>query len=460
MIPFPSTVDRAFGEFMQAHPCTGLLVALSGGADSVVLLHVASRYREKLGYRLEALHVHHGIRGAEADRDRDFCIALCSRLNIPLTVKEYDIPSLAKTEKTGMEETARKYRYLALEEVADAHQLDGIATAHTATDNMETVLLQLTRGTASLHGIPPMRGAYLRPLLSITREEILSYLQSHGLPHAEDSSNQSDEYSRNLIRHRVLPILRELNPRVEEAFGRATACAREDEDFLQSLALPPARRGDACEIATLPPPIRSRALIARTKQLGLGLLSQVHVDALIRLCEEAVPHSALSLPGGSVVIEDGKLVRKSTPLIVEDWEIELHSGENLLPNGSILHFLRDCEADTQKYTAHQQNIYKLLINATLNFATIEGTVTARNRRAGDRILSGGIHRSVKKLFCDRKVPLAERSHTPIVCDDHGILWIPALNLLRDGAVGVGSPNICLQRNTKDPISTIPLGGTI
>lgn len=460
MISFPTAVDRAFGEFMQAHPRKSLLVALSGGADSVALLHVASRYREQLGYRLEALHLHHGIRGAEADRDRDFCIAFCNRLNIPLTVKEYDIPSLAKTEKAGIEETARKYRYLALEEVAAAHQQDGIATAHTATDNMETVLLQLTRGTASLHGIPPTRGAYLRPLLKVTREEILLYLQMNDLPHMEDSSNESDEYSRNLIRHRVLPVLCRMNPRVEEAFGRAIARAREDEEFLQSLAMPAAERGDVGELSALPAPIRSRALIARAKLLGIDSLSQVHVDALIRLCQEAIPHSALSLPGGAVAIEDGKLVRKISPMIIADWEVTLQDGANLLPDGSVLQLWRNCEADTQKYTAHQQNIYKLLINATLNFATIEGTVTARNRRAGDRILSGGMHRSVKKLFCDRKVPQAERSCTPVICDDHGILWIPALNLFRDDAVGVGSPNVCLQRSTEDPISTIPLGGDL
>ncbi len=443
MIPCHSAVDGAFCAYMETHPRRGLLIALSGGADSVVLLHLASRYRERFGYRLEALHVHHGIRGAEADRDREFCIEYCQRLCIPLTVREYDVPSLATLEKTGLEETARKYRYLALEECAAAHDLDGIATAHTATDNMETVLLQLTRGTASLHGIPPTRGAYLRPLLTVTREGILSYLNAYALPHVEDSSNDSDAYSRNLIRHRVLPVLRQLNPRAEEAFGRAVANAREDDDYLQALALPAARRGNVSELAALPAPLRSRALIARCQLLGICGLSEVHVNALVRLCSDAVPHASLSLPGGAVAVEDGLLVKKSAAPAMGDWEVELRMGENPLPDGSILCVFRENEEETQKYIAHQQNIYKLLINATLNFATIEGTMVARARRSGDRIRSGGIHRRVKKLFCDAKIPVADRSFSPVICDRNGILWIPELCRVRDGAMKDGTSCIHL-----------------
>lgn len=433
MNPSPSNADRAFRTFMEAHPRSGLLIALSGGADSVALLHLSSRHQAQFDYRLEALHVHHGIRGAEADRDREFCQALCERLQIPLTVVEYDIPSLAAAEKTGLEETARKYRYLALEERAAARDLDGIATAHTATDNMETVLLQLTRGTASLHGIPPMRDAYLRPLLSLTRADILSYLNLHELPHVEDSSNESDTYSRNLIRHRVLPVLRQLNPRAEEAFGRAVAHAREDDEYLQALAAPAAERGDVRELSSLPAPLRSRALIARCALLGIGPLTEAHTAALARLCTDAVPHASLSLPGGAVAVENRLLVRKETSAPMGDWEVVLQMGENLLPDGSILFLSRESEEDFQKYIAHQQNIYKLLINVTLNFATIEGTMVARARRAGDRILTGGMHRNVKKLFCDAHIPIDQRPYAPLICDKNGILWIPLLSKFRDGA---------------------------
>ncbi len=447
-----SSVERAFCDFIDSTPHSRVLLALSGGADSVVLLHLLHRFQSAYGYQLEALHVHHGIRGAEADRDRDFCSALCKEWKIPLTVAHYDIPSLAAMEKAGLEETARKYRYQALDEFAQAHGFDAIVTAHTATDNVETVLMQLTRGTASLHGIPPVRDAYLRPLLKVSRADILSYLNEYDLPHVEDSTNESNDYSRNLIRHQVLPVLRQLNPRMEDAFGRAVTHSKEDDDYLQSLAAPFAERGAVQELTALPAPLRSRALIARCGKLGIGALSETHLRALARLCADAHPHASLSLPGGSVAIEDGLLVRAHRTVDPEDWEIELHPGENSLPDGSLLYMLLESDGDLEKYIAHQQNIYKLLIKITINFATIEGTVIARSRRAGDRILCGKMHRSVKKLYCDAHVPIADRPNSPLVCDENGILWIPRLGMVRDGAAADGSAQVrlfWLQKDAKE-----------
>lgn len=438
----PASLDTLYRGFIQAHPCRGLLIALSGGADSVTLLHLALRHREEFGYRLEALHVHHGIRGDEADRDMAFCQTLCSKLNIPLTVIKLDIPALAETDKTGVEETARKYRYQALENYSRSKGLDAIATAHTATDNLETVLLQLTRGCGSLLGIPPVRGIYLRPLLSATRADILRYLDEWELPHVEDSSNESDAYSRNLIRHRVLPALLEINPQAEAAFGRAVTLSRDDNAYLDELASGAAESGRIVNIASLPPPLRSRALKARCKTLGIGELSHGHLQALMRLVERGVPHSSLSLPGGSVSVEDGLLVRTKSHAAYPDWEIQLQMGENHLPDGSMLYLSLEDEEELKKYISRQQNIYKLLTKSVLNFDTIERTMIARPRRAGDRILSGGIHRSVKKLYCDRHLPMEIRCTAPLICNENEILWIPAIKMIRDGAAS--SPNAPLH----------------
>ncbi len=427
-----SSAQRAFCGFLSAHPCRGLLIALSGGADSVALLHLAQRMQAQFGYRLEALHVHHGIRGAEADRDRDFCHGLCASLEVPLTVVCYDIPALSAADKTGLEETARNYRYRALADHAAARDLDAIATAHTATDNLETALLQLTRGVASLRGIPQKREIYIRPLLSVTREEILAYLGDNHLSYVEDSTNASCDYSRNLIRHRVTPVLRTLNPRVEEAFGRAITRATEDDDYLQSLAAPYALRGDAREMAALPAPLRSRALVARCKQLGIGSLADLHITALTELVRAARPHSALSLPGGTVAIEEGYLVKKADRPSVDDWSIPLSVGENRLPDESFLFIDPTGGQEFEKKLAASQNIYKLLINGRAKFATIDGVTVARSRLAGDAILSGGMHRSVKKLFCDAHIPPAKRPLIPVICDREGILWIPGIDRRRDG----------------------------
>lgn len=426
--------ERLYCRFLDSQPpFGGLLVALSGGADSVTLLHLAHRMADRYGYRLEALHVHHGIRGDEADRDRDFCKQLCDRLHIPLSVVELDIPALAKAEGRGLEETARLYRYQALQNYAAKHSLDRIATAHTATDNLETVLLQLTRGSGSVIGIPTVRDCYLRPLLRATRADVLAYLQEWDLPHMEDSSNKSDELSRNLIRHRVLPVLQELNPKAEEAFARAAMLSREDNAYLDSLASAAADSGNIREIAALPLPLRRRALKQRCAILGLNGVEYVHLEALLTLVENGIAHSSLSLPGGAVTIEEGQLIRKDAPIHFAPWEIPLHMGENSLPDGSMLYLSTESEEDVKKYTITQQNIYKLLIKDTLNFATIEGTIVARSRKAGDRILSGGMHRSVKKLYCDQKLSLSERSASPLICDANQILWIPALGKRCDQA---------------------------
>ncbi len=442
MMHHHSIPDAAFCGFMKEHPCNGLLVALSGGADSVVLLHLAHRHQPTFGYRLEALHVHHGIRGQEADRDALFCQALCDQLQIPLRIVHYDIPALAKADGKGMEETARHYRYLALTQYTQEAHLERIATAHTATDHMETVLFQLTRGTGTIHGIPPVRDAYLRPLLSVGRSEILAYLQAHGLSHVEDSTNADECYTRNLIRRQVVPTLMQINPQAEQAFLRAAKFSGEDDAYLYKLAAISAQDGHCREMAELPAPLRRRALILRCRILGIEGLTARHLEDLNKLIVANVPHSRLSLPGGILVIENGCLIRWTMSQPIDRYKLELHPGENYLPDGSILCWLTGDRDEIQKYTAHQQNIYKLLTKTTLNFATIKGRMFARPRQAGDQIISGGMHRSIKKLYSAAGLSPALRSSAPILWDIRGAIWISALNLLRDGVSPDDSTEVC------------------
>jgi tRNA(Ile)-lysidine synthase len=362
-----------------------------------------------------------------------FCQSICSQWEISLQCVKLDIPALAQSDKIGLEEAARKYRYRALEQCAAAGGINTIATAHTATDNLETVLLQLTRGCSSVIGIPPVRDAYIRPLLSATREDILRYLEEWNLPHVEDSTNESDSYSRNLIRHRVLPVLLELNPKAEAAFQRATTCSRQDNAYLDEMAAPFAERGKVSEIAELPLALRTRTLKIRCEQLGLQELSHTHLLALSRLVERGASHSSLSLPGGCVSIEDGYLVLTPPSEESSDWEILLKMGENPLPDGSMLYLSDEPDEKLEKYIFSQQNIYKLLTKCTVNFATIERTVIARPRRAGDRILYGGMHRSVKKLYCDAHLSLETRRTAPLICNETDILWIPIIKMISDRA---------------------------
>lgn len=292
-------------------PGLRLAVALSGGADSTALLrtlHAANNLpRESLGLGLSAIHIHHGLRGAAADRDQSFAEALCAQLGVPLTVRAVDTPTRAQTAAETLEEAARALRYAAFTDLIAAGEADAIATAHTADDQAETVLMKLLRGawTAGLAGIFPVievkssagrTGRILRPLLATSRTAVELYLRSLGQPWVEDETNADLAFTRNRLRHRVLPLLRELNPSLDSTLGNLAELARDDEAYwigeldrlLPGLLLPgkPVRGGGRANATTpdsatlavelerlrpLAPALRRRVLRAMARRLGVEL---------------------------------------------------------------------------------------------------------------------------------------------------------------------------------------------
>ena len=213
------TVKRTISDYMMLETGENVLVALSGGADSTALL---LSLRE-LGYPVRAFHLNHCLRGAESDRDEAFCRRLCEKLGVELTVERVDIAAAAGD--SAVEETARRIRYARLEHAAHGAQ---IAVAHNADDNLETVLFHLVRGSGAkgVSGIPPVRGAVIRPLLFAERREIEAFLRENGQDYVTDSSNLSDDYTRNRLRHSVLPVLRGINEQAAQA-GQGTAVPQE-----------------------------------------------------------------------------------------------------------------------------------------------------------------------------------------------------------------------------------------
>ena len=206
-------------------PGGGVLCAVSGGADSVYLLCRLCELRESLGLRVWAAHYNHCLRGAESDRDEAFVRALCAGLGVEAYSGRGDVAAFARENGLGTEDAARRLRYGFLEQTADALGADAIATAHTADDNAETMLLNLARGAGlrGLCGIPPRRGRVIRPILGVTRAEIDAYLELKGVGHVEDSTNAGDDYARNRIRHHAVPALRSVNPEFSRAASRAAA---------------------------------------------------------------------------------------------------------------------------------------------------------------------------------------------------------------------------------------------
>lgn len=286
-------------------PGSTLVCAVSGGKDSVCLLHVMRSLQKELFITVKAAHLNHQLRGEESDRDEAFVRNLCESLSVPLTVSRADV--LARCKETGesVEEAARvlRYRFFA--------SLEGVvATAHTQDDNLETVLLNLVRGTAlrGLCGIPPKRGRIIRPMLCVSRAEVEAYLEQHALSHVEDSSNASSLPLRNRLRHEVVPLLARENPKLSSAVFHMSEILREEDAYLDKEAASLLRRarlpdgGWSCRaLRDAPDALLLRAMRQLLSELSVSKPSRAHVEALMRLVVGKDGSQSVTLPGGKIL---------------------------------------------------------------------------------------------------------------------------------------------------------------
>ena len=290
---------------------TSVLCAVSGGADSIYLLHQLKSLESQRKLNIFAAHFDHGLRGEESRRDKEFTRQQCAALNVPCTVGSGNVAEYAAENHIGREEAARILRYLFLDETADLLHCDWIATAHTANDNAETVLMNLCRGAGSrgLAGIPPVRGRLIRPLLQTGRNEIVSWLSENGIPWVEDSSNSDDAFTRNRFRHSILPLMLEENQSFLDAVGRTAELLREDDACLCREAEEFIRQNyvenmiPAKALLKLEPAVAARVLRIIC---GTGL-SLERTNALLRFAEGS-ERGILELPGQKVLRSKGKLV--------------------------------------------------------------------------------------------------------------------------------------------------------
>ncbi len=261
---FLDKVRSAAADYRMTEKGDAVVAALSGGADSVSLLFALRELSEELGISVSACHINHRLRGEDSDSDMRFCVELCKGLDIPLEVRGADVRSMQRKHES-LEECARRVRYDFFAEVSGGKR---IATAHTANDSMETALLNLMRGTGlkGLCGVPPVRGNIIRPLIYCTRAEVEDYCRSHGLTWVTDKTNLSQDYTRNKVRHIILPEMLKINGSLLDTAVRMQKNLREDSDFLEEMAeraMESSRRPggyDAAALAALPKPIRSRVI--------------------------------------------------------------------------------------------------------------------------------------------------------------------------------------------------------
>ena len=417
-----------------------VLCAVSGGADSVCLLHLLWQRQEELGLAVLAAHYEHGIRGDESLRDAAFVQDFCARRGIPCVTEHGDVPGFAASAGLGIEEAARKLRYDFLQRSAQALDCRYIATAHNADDNAETLLLNLCRGAgaAGLRGIPARRGNIVRPLLGLTRQEIEEYLDREGLPHVEDSSNGGDAYRRNRLRHSVLPVLRELNPAFARAAGRTARLLGEDEDCLSALAADfIAAQFDGESLAldalrALHPAVASRVL----RQLCPRALSLEHVEAL-RILSQGEGPGFCDLPGLRVRRERGRLWFVPEAAAPEIPDRELVPGQWLeAPELGLRLFAEEGVCG--------QEINDLFKTYLFKSENICGKIAFTGRKDGDRIRPAGrgCSKSLKALFAEAGMSLAERARTPVFRDEAGPLAIYGLAVAERAVPREG--DVCLR----------------
>ena len=393
-----------------------VLCAVSGGADSMCLLH----YLHSHGIDVVAAHYEHGIRGEESVRDMLFVEQYCESRGIPFTCHRGNVPDYAAFYGMGMEEAARQLRYEFLASQREKYRCRFIATAHNAEDNAETVLMNLIRGSGAkgLSGIPYRRVWLIRPLLGVSRAEIEAYLEENAVPHVEDSTNQSDDYTRNLIRHRIMPLMKQINPGFNEAIARTTSLMRWDEHCLEVLSLEfldrheaPDGSIDCAALLEAPFAIGSRALRARLQGLSFE-----HVTDILAFAAGS-GYGELDVPGRRIVRDGGRLYLEVPEHPVLKEQALTVGTELLLREAGLRLRIEICE-----YTGEVNDLFK---TSYLKYEIINSNLRVGPRRAGDKLrpMGRGCTKTLKSLFMEAKIPAAKRDAWPVIRDESGPLLV-------------------------------------
>ncbi len=416
-------VLSAVNQYQMLENGESVVVALSGGADSVSLLHSL----KSLGFSVSAVHVNHNLRGQESDFDEEFCRNLCQKLEIPLTVVSVDVKSYAQQNKLSLEEAARVLRYKALQETAGELK---IATAHTVNDSFETSLFNLVRGTGvSGIGIPPVRGNIVRPLINCTRQDVEAYLAQNGLGYVTDSTNLQENCSRNIIRLSVIPQLLRLNPSLFKTFANSQSAFYSSSEYILSQA---------------------SALVESAKVTGGYQFNKGTNDALLSaavsiiLKEQGIEPSfdkitsvkQILFTGGKVNIKKGVYVLCSLGKLSFEYtcnapaETAVNFNETVLFGSKKIKFTQISQFNISNYN-------KAELKYILDPLLIQGGSVVRSYLGNEKITlwGRGFSSTVKKLLAD--CPPQNRKQMAIIADSLGAIFVEG--------VGVASRVSCTEK---------------
>ncbi len=443
-LPLLEKIKRANNDFSMFSKGDKILVGLSGGADSTCLLLSLYAISKELGLTIYALHVNHMIRGKEADRDEEFARSLCEKLGVTFVCERIDVPALAEKSGESLELCARNERYKAFEKACEKYDIHVVATAHNANDNAETILFNLCRGSGNrgLCGIPAKRALtdriyVVRPIIYAERREIEEYLEEFGQSYVNDSTNEGDDYTRNFVRHKILPLFKELNPSVEESLHRTAKLHRIDEDYLDGVAEENVTN-DLGKLSVLHEAILSRVVIKLFSKVSEETLPLLHVKTL---CEKIYEYrqdkclnTSVSLPDKLFAkIYKGKIRFVKNDVAEQcgkcDFNVVLNEGKTFFENSPYaLYITFDQNEKNPQILENRQFVYKKVITHYLCFDTIPEYLLARNKRTGDKITSGKMNKSLKRLFTSSELDEWERNALPLICDKEKILLVPCVAL--------------------------------
>ncbi|MCI1268939.1 MAG: tRNA lysidine(34) synthetase TilS [Ruminococcus sp.] len=445
-------IIRLSSQYSMLKPKSTITVGLSGGADSVCLTSVLKTLSSQLDFSLRAIHVNHNLRGEESLRDLNFCSQLCKKMNIPFIAVSCNVKNYADEKHLSVEEAARILRYKAF---ADNSDNGFIATAHNANDNLETVIHNLTRGSAikGLCGIPPVRDNIIRPLLEVTRSEIENYLAANSLPYITDSTNLCDDYTRNKIRHNVIPLLEQINSSVVKTSINSICAVRLENSFIDE------------EV--------SKAINACSKNNGFVGLKNYHKAIRQRCITSLLSSNSLSYDfdrleaADAIVLNGGKInVSGSIFLICSNDFLRLENitsdnnasvistiakiGDNSIFSGKTVSLKILSATPDSSF----EKINKKFANNLLDYDKIIGTLLLRNRKFGDRIqLCGRNFTSSVKKFINENISPAERLHLHFLEDDEGTLWAEKIGVAQRAAPNTSTTKfLCITISNDELIS--------
>ena len=420
-------VRRFIEENGLLHKGERVVVALSGGADSVCLLNILISLREIIGVDIFAAHFNHCIRGEEADRDEAFAKAVCYDKSISLMLDKVDVPAEAARTGESVELCGRRLRYDFLERCAAVIDGAKIATAHHRGDNAETVLWNLTRGAGidGLSGIPAKRGDIIRPLLCCSREEIEAYCAENGLTYVTDSTNLSDEYTRNKLRHQVMPVLRELNDGAEENIARTASLMREADDYLNNISIKELNNteteyGHSCEKLLKLDSIVLKYAVKNLLEQANAPIDSRHIDLVIEAMRSggAVQLGkgfTASCAQGTLRIVSDDRSREDLPTLSEFLEkygtkISIRDGKPIIPD---------------ELSEYGSKIHNLLLHDGIPCDIITQDTVLRRRLAGDTFTDAkrGVTKTLKKLMNEQKIPREDRDDYLVIANGSTVLWM-------------------------------------